>query len=264
MSEDATLIYGVELLFERAPDLDDEALKKRLGGSSEGAVVHAAENGLRVEHVAHQVRYEEGERPAQTVVLAGEGAVDAGALDGAVEQSRLWPGAREAVARCKAQVLVADLGAQHLHRKRRLALFADALREVVEHTKPVAMRWLSSDALIDPAQFLEVAASAGAAPLAFNVRLYKRSGGEADEVVLDTLGLEPFGLPDLQASARGDAAGTLAFLLHRAALYLFEEGDVIQDGDVIPGATEQERWRVKRTTSLVSPERPALELSRAP
>ena len=67
-----------------------------------------------------------------------------------------------------------------------------------------------------------------------NVRLF-RVEGSASDVVMDTLGLQVFGLPDLQCHCHGIELPRLATYLRNAANYVFERGDVIRDGDTIEG-----------------------------
>ena len=52
---------------------------------------------------------------------------------------------------------------------------------------------------------------------------------------MDTRGLAPFGLPDLQVHFRDLEPARLAGLLYATAGYLLEEGDVIADGNTISG-----------------------------
>ena len=54
-------------------------------------------------------------------------------------------------------------------------------------------------------------------------------------MVLDTLGLHVFGLPDLQCHFRDRDPGEIAGLLYATALYVFDSGDVIADGNTISG-----------------------------
>ena len=63
-------------------------------------------------------------------------------------------------------------------------------------------------------------------------------------MVLDTLGMHVFGLPDLQCHFRDRDPGEIAGLLYATALYVFDSGDVIAHGNTISGPQGDERLRV--------------------
>ena len=67
-----------------------------------------------------------------------------------------------------------------------------------------------------------------------NVRFFTVAGDD-EAMVLDTLGLHVFGLPDLQCHFRDRDPGEIAGLLYATALYVFDSGDVIADGNTISG-----------------------------
>ena len=75
--------------------------------------------------------------------------------------------------------------------------------------------------------------------------------GDDDAMVLDTLGLHVFGLPDLQCHFRGREPGKIAGLLYATATYVFDEGDVILDGNTISGP------QTRRALPLSAGARPA-------
>src|SRR2546429_2545599 len=62
-------------------------------------------------------------------------------------------------------------------------------------------------------------------------------------VVMDTLGLQVFGLPDLQCHCHDLELPRLAAYLRNAGNYIFDRGDVIRDGDTIEGMQPGEKWR---------------------
>ena len=72
---------------------------------------------------------------------------------------------------------------------------------------------------------------------------------------MDTRGLAPFDLPDLQVHFRDLEPARLAGLLYATAGYLLEEGDVIVDGNTISGPDGDEHWRCQHEDALVPPVR---------
>src|SRR5262249_58377160 len=91
-----------------------------------------------------------------------------------------------------------------------------------------------------------------------NIRLF-RVEGSASDVVMDTLGLQVFGLPDLQCHCHEIELPRLATYLRNAANYVFERGDVIRDGDTIEGIEPGEKWRCLQEEALIPPHRLVIE-----
>ena len=56
------------------------------------------------------------------------------------------------------------------------------------------------------------------------------------------------------------APGPLAAVLHATASYLFEAGDVIDDGDTISGPEGDEHWRCRHEDAMVGPRRRVLDV----
>ena len=92
-----------------------------------------------------------------------------------------------------------------------------------------------------------------------NVRFFTVAGDD-EAMVLDTLGLHVFGLPDLQCHFRDRDPGEIAGLLYATARYVFDAGDVIADGNTISGLDGEERYVCRRETSLLEPTRPVIDV----
>ena len=136
----------------------------------------------------------------------------------------------------------------------RLAVFRATVLAVCRLTGPVAAWWPTTGQLLSPP-------SPDGPPLMglVNVRLF-RVEGSASDVVMDTLGLQVFGLPDLQCHCHDIDLPRLATYLRNAALYVFEHGDVIHDGDTIEGMEPGEKWRCQPEAALVPPDRLVIDL----
>ena len=76
---------------------------------------------------------------------------------------------------------------------------------------------------------------------------------------MDTLGLHVLGLPDLQCHFTGLDPNGIARILHNTAAYIYEHGDVIDDGHTISGP-DGEAWRCQHEDTLVPPHRLVLDL----
>jgi hypothetical protein len=137
----------------------------------------------------------------------------------------------------------------------RLQVFRTTVLALCGLTEPVAAWWPTAAQLLPPP-------AASDPPLMglLNVRLFRIEDTGGD-VVMDTIGLHTFGLPDLQLHCRGLEPARLAVLLHNAGAYVFERGDVIQDGHTIEGVQPGQKWLCRHEQALVPPERVVLDIN---
>lgn len=259
MNERETLV--AELWYETAPDLTDRILLEGLRAVSPGA---EARDGSLV------VPYDGGELPTRTdAPEAGTGAVSSPLVTVVLPGSALgqddkalpdasqtwdWSGVDEALAGARASVLVTEMFAGPYGARDRAAALVGVVAALTAATAPVAVSWPTSQRVTDPA----APATDGLGGLV-NVRLFAVSD-DPDELVMDTRGLAPFDLPDLQVHFRDLDAGRLAGLLYATAGYLLAEGDVIADGNTISGLTGDEHWRCAHEDALVLPERRVIDI----
>ena len=98
--------------------------------------------------------------------------------------------------------------------------------------------------------------------VAVNVRLFHVEEGRSDERVMDTVGLAALELPDVQCHFFALDVAAVAALLDETARYLWTEGDVIGDGDTVPGpsATARRGPAVARI-ALVDPPRDVVDVT---
>ena len=250
-----------ELWYATAPDLTDPVLLEGLRAMSPGT---EAQDGSLV------VPYDGGELPTRTtapangdgpaapplvtVVLPGSALGDDGKALPDTSQTWDWPGVDEALAQARSSVLVTEMFEGPYGTRDRAAALVGVVAALAAATGPLAVSWPTSQRVTDPAAH----AGDGLGGLV-NVRLFAVSDDE-DEMVMDTRGLAPFDLPDLQVHFRDLEPSRLAGLLYAVAGYLLEEGDVIADGNTISGLTPDEHWRCEREDALVPPARTVLDI----
>lgn len=250
-----------ELWYEAVPDLTDPVLLEGL---------RAVSPGTEVKDGSLFVPYDGGERPPVTtpdadgagppsaplvsMVLPGSAlGVEGKSLPDA-SQTWDWPDVDEALGRARGSVLVVEMFAGPYGRRDRVAALVGVVAALTAATAPLAVSWPTSQRVTDPA----AEATDGLGGLV-NVRLFAVSD-DADELVMDTRGLAPFALPDLQVHFRDLEPGRLAGLLYATASYLLEEGDVIADGNTISGLEGDEHWRCVHEDALVPPVRTVLDI----
>lgn len=262
--------YGVELLFETQPTLSPRellgAIRKRrpdaesLDKTGEGKV-------LAFLHPDHSIRLKDGVIHPQTCVFPTEHPFQfTDAMSGDLGQSWSFPEAREIVGRCRHTILVTDLMASPLDYRERLELFQDALAGVLEVVPALAVHWRPTGQFIDPRRYLEAYKEGGSSRFfagSLNVRFFNISNSPGD-MVMDTLGLAALGLPDLQCHFRDLDPERVGALLSNTGFYIFEEGDVIENGHTLEGLEKGSRWRCQRENSLLQPSRLVLDLDPGP
>ena len=84
--------------------------------------------------------------------------------------------------------------------------------------------------------------------------------GDAEALVMDTLGLHSFGLLDVQCHFRGKDPAEIGALLYSTAGYIFDAGDVIADGNTISGLEWDERYTCRREPALLQPDRLVIDV----
>jgi hypothetical protein len=261
-------LIPVQLLFAAEPPPLDrgrlhESLRARLGA------VRLAEPdspGLLLAQVDDLPRGDVGETAVPTSLQWMSAPLEQrDALHAAAAQTWDWPEAEDAAAAAAWSVFVMSmLSWSWLHRSTRLRLLHAGVEASLDQLEPLALHWPTAERLVSPAAYRRVRAEeADRLYPAANVRMFTIKGGRPGETLMDTVGLAPLGLPDLQLTFSqlepNDVAGRLADL----ALYLFTEGDVIESGHTTEGVPPGSRWVCRRTPALAPPEREAIELAPA-
>ncbi len=186
-------------------------------------------------------------------------------LEDSISQSWQFPEARDTLRECRFVITLRETAVSPVKAVERLHDLQQAINTVLETVHADAIHCVDSQQVIPPGLFLgEVEAreipalQAGAV----NVRLYRvDSPGVAEgRLVMDTLGLHAFGLPDLQIDYRWLEPGAVARTLFAAAGYVFQQGDVIEDGHTIEGCLPGTRWSAQHGHSIVEPHREVITL----
>jgi hypothetical protein len=239
-----------ELWFSDPPDLSDPDLLAALRSLSPDT--EAEQDSITVPY-AGSAGNGQGSSLV-TVVMPSTPLGQAGKQRPDVSQTWDWDGAEAAVARGTVGVIVTELRMTGWSPQDRVTALTRVLAELCRLTEPVAIYWAQSQRVSDPEALLVDDLNG-----IVNVRFFAVAGDE-QAMVLDTLGLHVFGLPDLQCHFRDREPGKLAGLLYATALYVFDSGDVIADGDTISGLEPEERYVCRREQSLLAPTRLVLDV----
>lgn len=262
-------VYMVELLFREQPEINrdvlQEALIKRTGQGrldvKQGENEQDLQEMLLFYHLDHKVAFQEGSIPAQTCILPAHEIKERKRFVGALQQAWHWPEAGQAVASARYAIRIHDLFTAAMPRKKRLDLFQKAVLAVLDTLDCDALYWYGSDKLVEPESYVESQDREEHLYAAMNVRMYQAGGtGEQRELVMDTVGLSALGVPDVQCHFTGLEPDTVAQTLLGAAYYIFDQGDVLQDGQTL-GSSGGRRWRCEHQSALIAPGRYVIDLN---
>jgi hypothetical protein len=237
-----------ELWYETAPDLDDPAVLATLQEVSPAA--EAQSGSFAVPHSLGAA----GTPPLVTVVVAGSPLGQNGKTLPDLSQTWSWPEAEAALSGCRASVLVTEMLVEGRSPAERVSALGQVVEALIGVTRPAALHWARSQRVSDPATF-----GAGDVDGVINVRMYADARDE-QALVMDTLGLHVFDLPDVQCHFRNREPGEIAELLFATGVYVFDAGDVIEDGNTISGTDGEGRYACYREASLLDPARLVLDV----
>lgn len=263
-------IYAAKLIFISAPELNPEVILAKVNEKFPHleSTRKPEEQLVCFLHHDHRHTYPDGpEITPMTIVCPAEWSTDLSEFEPALSQ--LWgrfPEAREILSDCTAAVLVSDVMATVLAPKRRFHLFHDMLACVVRALDCSVVYLINSETLMTPGEYLKTYAKDDLdkfVNFGVSIRLFRVQDHD-DEMVIDTLGLAALGLPDMQCHFRGLEPLKIAQFLYNLAYYIFENGDVIEDGNTTSGLQESDRWVCRHELSLIPPTRIVLDINPGP
>ena len=177
----------------------------------------------------------------------------------ALGHTRDWPEAEKATARARAAVRIAE----ELPSEERLAAFLERVAAACAKLPCVAVWWIPAERVLPPSAVADAARDGDPVRVAVNVRLFHVEEGRSDERVMDTVGLAALELPDVQCHFFALDVAAVAALLEETARYLYDEGDVIADGDTVasPEGGDSAPWSCRREHALVDPPRDVVDIT---
>lgn len=183
----------------------------------------------------------------------------------AFQQNWHWADANPTAEKCKYEILITDFMTRTLDYTTRLDLFMNFLVAVTKATNPQVVYSVSSQKLIDPSSLIRSWDGQEREILfaIMNVRLFNISNSDTKELLMDTVGLSLLGLPDFQLRFSDLDESEVARLLWNYAYYIFEQGDVIENGNTLLGLEPNSKWKCERQISLTTPERVVINVDSA-
>ncbi len=170
-----------------------------------------------------------------------------------------WQEAEQVLSNVKAVVTITFSFTESHNRKDRLELVHNFVLKATNLYSPVAIHWLPSQRIVSPSRYKEDLSQGGQLfSSAVNVRMFKVEN--SDERVMDTLGLTAFGLSDIQCNFTGLDPKRVGVYLYELADYVFQRGDIFQEGDTIDGLQAGEKWTIRKEQSYVNPSRRVIDI----
>jgi hypothetical protein len=260
----------VELLFEVAPTLDDHGdiaarAAERAGSRTE--VIGDDDGSTRgIAFPGITVPFAEGAVPlAIWLMPAGDRTIDTDTwIEGNLRQTWAWDGAEAAVRRAGEALLVTDLVAGPLDHRIRLPAYQAVLGAAVEILGPGALWFVLGERFVEPAPYLrDLDSDPAAFESTVNVRFVTITNRPGEQL-MDSVGMKPFGLPDIQLNFTTLDPTWVAGKILGTARYLFDNGDVIEDGNTVPGLRDGERWPCTHELPMMGPQREVLDIDPSP
>ncbi|PSB56772.1 DUF4261 domain-containing protein [Chamaesiphon polymorphus] len=158
-------------------------------------------------------------------------------------------------------LLMMEMMADGLEPQIRLSLFHHTLQATLEIAPPQVILFEHSQQAIEPAEYL---ACCDLEPIlrpgAINVRFFNIANSEG-EMLMDTRGMEEIGLHDFQCHFRQLDPNDVIGVLANTAIYIAQNGAVIESGHTIAGVAPGSRWSCQFEESLVEPQRVLLDVN---
>jgi len=258
-----------QFLYRNQPSIDyerlTEAVEKYVGRVDPRLKADRAEGVGHFVMIDSLAEFTEGFLPTQMCLLPCAEPPKSEIFQDALRQTWGWNDARTIVEACSFMLVVTDLMASPLDRHIRDKQFRGFMKAVQETIPADAIHRINSQVILNPSEFLRLQEGDRAAQMegSINIRLFRIEGAD-NECLMDTMGLSVFGLPDVQCHFRTLECSLVSNKLFNIALYLFEHGDVIEDGHTVPGLRDAEKWRCQHESALVGPERIVLDLNPGP
>lgn len=253
----------VELHFSQLPHYDWDTIKVRaediLGDELDAS--GSKDNLFLLFHKQHLLKYTDGSFPVQTAIITAHKPIDIQCYGADIEQS--W-GFRDCEAVLKQSchtLLVMEMMAKSADPIQRTRLFHGVLQAAIEVTQPNALVFKHSQQVVRPDVYLAaVDEDPMMRPGSMNIRFFNIANSDGD-MLMDTRGLHEIGLHDLQCHFCDLDPNDVSNLLFNTAIYIFENGAVIESGNTIAGIKPDSKWVCQFEDSLLEPKRELLDLN---
>jgi hypothetical protein len=255
----------VELHYHSPTTCDFAAITARakeiLESDLDSSDPYAVDKAFLIIHKEHPVEYSDAQVPAQTAILTADEPIQLESYRSAIQQSWRCGEAERLLRGSQQSRHVTEMMARLLPAQDRVTLFHGVLRAAIDVTRPDALVFKHTQQVITPADYQAACSQEPILrPGSVNVRFFNIANSDGC-MLMDTRGLEEIGLHDLQCHYRGLDPKAVAAVLFNTAVYIFQNGPVIQAGQTVEGVEPGSKWRCQFENSLLEPKRVILDLN---
>ena len=214
----------------------------------------------------YTVELKEGKMPV-ILLLMGCMPMDNFQID-TLTQSQMWdcPESSKILDECKYHVVATDMMAGLLPYKDRAELDMDYMEALMElYPECEAVYFQTSGKLFTREKIINhnIPKEDRFIYFAVNVRFFNIQG--TNDHIVDTLGMNILGLPDLQYHFHDFEPNWVVNHAYNIASYIYSGQKVIENGDHIDGITDGKidrdvRWKCHHENSLIQPVRPVIDI----
>ena len=259
-------MLNAKLLFFEKPVLDADSILEEVKLNFSDVFHGGGDKALMYFFPDIKIQFADGTVPAQvSIFVPNDESPEMELPEQAFQQNWNWPEAEEVAGRCKYEILVTDFMATNLDHQTRVDLFTNFLVAAAKVSDPQAIYSIPAQKLIETKSFVEDWEGPNRETLfgIVNVRLFNIANDETRDILMDTVGMSPLGLPDFQFRFSSHDEGRVAALLLNYVQYVYDKGDIIADGNTISGFDQNEKYKCQRQVALAGPERIVINLSQA-
>ena len=185
-------------------------------------------------------------------------------------RTQFWqtPNGVELLDSCRWQVMIGDFMSSTHPPKVRAQILSDWLAIALDLFPNCKAVWFESSQNIMTAEALRNNPYEGINRIfhgAVNVRFFRV--GDTEDMVVDSLGLYVFGLPDVQFHFHGLNPNNVVSMTYDIAMYQFENDLPIKDDETVAGFDvdgnihENTRWKCQYEMALIEPKREVLDVN---
>lgn len=231
-AENLALNYSVELLFNTNPFYENAHLLEELNKSFKKVeLLFSTENLSSFVFYDYVSKTGEIDIPVQILIMKEKSLLNIKKIKNSILQTLDWQDAEEIVDSCKFSLVVSDFMATSLLYNERVYLFNKFLKTLLSILPCKAIHWSYSQKIVEPIEYQNALKNENFNSIyaIVNVRYFKQD----TSLIMDTIGLSALGLPDLQCKSHNIEPGIIATILYEYAGKIFENGDYINDNDII-------------------------------
>lgn len=214
----------------------------------------------------YKIQFKEGVIPPQLLVMECM-SMDSYNIDD-LTKSQMWDckNSAEILAECKYHVIATDILGSTMDYKERAEMLMNYMEALIEmYPECEAILFQTSGKLFTREQIKnhKIPRNERFIYFAVNIRFFNIEN--SNEKIIDTLGMNILGLPDLQYHFHDFNPNYIVNHAYDTAYYIFENNNLIKNGETVDGISEGEfdrnvQWECHYEQSLIQPVREVIDI----